>query len=70
MRLLLKFHFIFFETGCFNIDPNRVLDIILEMFEKQLEHEKFFCELLTEYSADHLALADLLGFKFKYYVVC
>ena len=32
--------------GYFNLDPNRVLDIILESFECQLEQHEFFVALL------------------------
>ena len=54
--------------GYFNLDPNRVLDIILESFECQLEQHDFFIELLREYTPDQQTLNELLGFKFKFYM--
>ena len=54
--------------GYFNLDPNRVLDIILESFECQLEQHGFFIELLREYTPDKETLNELLGFKFKFYM--
>ena len=54
--------------GYFNLDPNRVLDIILESFECQLEQHDFFIELLREYTPDKETLNELLGFKFKFYM--
>ena len=38
--------------GFFNLDPNRVLDIILESFECQLDMHGFFVELLRLYAPD------------------
>ena len=38
--------------GFFNLDPNRVLDIILESFECQLHMHGFFVELLRLYAPD------------------
>ena len=54
--------------GYFNLDPNRVLDIILESFECQLDQHDFFIELLREYTPDKYTLNELLGFKFKFYL--
>ena len=54
--------------GYFNLDPNRVLDIILESFECQLDQHDFFIELLREYTPDKQTLNDLLGFKFKFHM--
>ena len=54
--------------GYFNLDPNRVLDIILESFECQLDQHGFFIELLREYTPDKETLNELLGFKFKFYM--
>ena len=54
--------------GYFNLDPNRVLDIILESFECQLDQHAFFIELLREYTPDKETLNELLGFKFKFYM--
>ena len=59
-------------VGFFNLDPNRVLDIILELFECRIDHSKFFIELLTLYLShcDVSGLCHILGFKFQYYHVC
>ena len=38
--------------GFFNLDPNRVLDIILESFECQLHMHGFYVELLRLYAPD------------------
>lgn len=53
--------------GCFNLDPNRVLDIILESFECRPEKVSMFVPLLTEYTADEETLCHILGFKFHFY---
>ncbi|XP_037678702.1 THO complex subunit 2 [Choloepus didactylus] len=55
--------------GCFNLDPNRVLDIILEVFECRPEHDDFFISLLESYMSmcEPQTLCHILGFKFKFY---
>jgi len=54
--------------GYFNLDPNRVLDIILESFECQPKQHKFFVDLLAEYLPDKRTLCELLSFKFSFYL--
>ena len=54
--------------GYFNLDPNRVLDIILESFECQPEHHKFFISLLGEFLPDSRTMCELLSFKFTFYL--
>ena len=54
--------------GYFNLDPNRVLDVILESFECQLNQHEFFIALLRGYTADSQTLNELLGFKFKFHL--
>ncbi|CAG9532705.1 unnamed protein product [Cercopithifilaria johnstoni] len=54
-------------TGQFNLDPNRVIDIILECFESTLERRKFFVDLLTEFKASGDDICSILGFKFTFY---
>ena len=54
--------------GYFNLDPNRVLDIILESFECQLDQHAFFIELLRLFTPDSQTMNELLGFKFKFYL--
>lgn len=53
--------------GCFNLDPNRVLDIILEAFELRTELSETFMELLKSYTNDPRVLCEILGFKFSHY---
>ncbi|XP_012937232.1 THO complex subunit 2 [Aplysia californica] len=52
--------------GCFDLDPNRVLDIILEAFECHPEEYKFYIPLLRAYIIDKLTLCHILGFKFHF----
>jgi len=59
-------------SGCFNIDPNRVLDLILESFECQPEFAKsLFIPLVNNYLilCERSTLCHLLGFKFQHYQV-
>ncbi|XP_046395429.1 THO complex subunit 2 isoform X2 [Ischnura elegans] len=53
--------------GCFNLDPNRVLDIILESFECRPDQYQFFIPLLQSYMCDPKILCEVLGFKFSFY---
>uniref|UniRef100_A0A2K5CJY7 THO complex subunit 2 n=1 Tax=Aotus nancymaae TaxID=37293 RepID=A0A2K5CJY7_AOTNA len=55
--------------GCFNLDPNRVLDVILEVFECRPEHDDFFISLLESYMSmcEPQTVCHILGFKFKFY---
>ncbi|KAG9341742.1 hypothetical protein JZ751_018808 [Albula glossodonta] len=53
--------------GCFNLDPNRVLDIILEVYECRCEHDDFFVPLIKSYMCEHQTLCHILGFKFKFH---
>ncbi|KAK3741029.1 hypothetical protein RRG08_005719 [Elysia crispata] len=52
--------------GCFDLDPNRVLDIILEAFECYPEEHTFYIPLLRAYIIDKLTLCHILGFKFHF----
>ena len=54
--------------GYFNLDPNRVLDIILESFECQPSQHKFFVSLLGEYLPDTRTMCELLSFKYSFYL--
>jgi len=54
--------------GYFNLDPNRVLDIILESFECQPHQHAFFVSLLQEYLPDSRTMCELLSFKYSYYL--
>ncbi|CAB4015508.1 THO complex subunit 2-like [Paramuricea clavata] len=55
--------------GRFNLDPNRVLDIMLDAFEFHLEEEDFFITLLQDYSSnyDRSTVCHILGFKYQFY---
>ncbi|XP_073497185.1 THO complex subunit 2 [Phyllobates terribilis] len=55
--------------GCFNLDPNRVLDIILEVFECRPEQDEYFVPLIESYMGmcEPQTLCHILGFKFKFY---
>lgn len=58
-------------AGCFNLDPSRVLDVILEVFECRPEHDEFFISLLESYMSmcEPQTLCHILGSKFKFYQV-
>ncbi|XP_012547253.2 THO complex subunit 2 isoform X1 [Bombyx mori] len=49
--------------GCFNLDPNRVLDIILESFEARPQLDALFIPLIKSYMADPHVISEVLGFK-------
>ncbi|XP_075972929.1 THO complex subunit 2-like protein isoform X2 [Anticarsia gemmatalis] len=49
--------------GCFNLDPNRVLDIILESFEARPHLDKLFIPLIKNYMGDPQVISEVLGFK-------
>ncbi|KAL4230734.1 THO complex subunit 2 [Mactra antiquata] len=53
--------------GCFNLDPNRVIDILLESFENRPELEDFYVPLIQSYVKDNVTLCNCLGFKFQFF---
>ncbi|KAK3925484.1 THO complex subunit 2 [Frankliniella fusca] len=53
--------------GCFNLDPNRVLDVMLESFECHPHEHKYFVPLVRSYMHDSKILCDVLGFKYSLY---
>merc|ERR1712141_885673 len=55
--------------GCFNIDPNRVLDICLEWLEHSIHSPQVAQRLISSYLrlCDASTLTNLLGFKFQFY---
>lgn len=53
--------------GCFNLDPNRVLDIILEVFEQRPRMEKSFVSLILRFLENKVTLAQVIAFKFSFY---
>lgn len=54
-------------VGCFNLDPNRVLDIILESFESRPERWQLFIPLLRAYMPNGSIICEVLGYKFRYF---
>ncbi|KAI8731219.1 THO complex subunit 2, partial [Biomphalaria glabrata] len=52
--------------GCFDLDPNCELDIILEAFECHPEESPFYVPFLRAYIIDKLTLCHILGFKFHF----
>uniref|UniRef100_A0A8B9LTV3 THO complex subunit 2 n=1 Tax=Astyanax mexicanus TaxID=7994 RepID=A0A8B9LTV3_ASTMX len=58
---------VFCVLGCFNLDPNRVLDIILEVYECRSDQDEFFIPLIKSYMCEHQTLCHILGFKFKFH---
>lgn len=53
--------------GCFNLDPNRVLDVILESFEHKPNLSEFFSQLLLSYFCTSETISQVIGFKFNFY---
>lgn len=54
--------------GCFNLDPNRVLDVILESFEYKPHLSEFFSQLLFSYVGTSETISQVVGFKFSFYL--
>lgn len=52
--------------GCFNLDPNRVLDIILESFENKSNDAHLFIPLIKAYMNDPKIICEVLGSKFLF----
>jgi THO complex subunit 2 len=55
--------------GYFDLDPNRMLDLVLESFEHHLEYAHVYVDLLHLLHFDSLTLCQLVGFKFQQYQV-
>ncbi|XP_030637187.1 THO complex subunit 2 [Chanos chanos] len=53
--------------GYFNLDPNRVLDVILGVFECRWDQADFFLPLIKSYACEPHTLCHILGFKFHFY---
>uniref|UniRef100_K1QG84 THO complex subunit 2 n=1 Tax=Magallana gigas TaxID=29159 RepID=K1QG84_MAGGI len=53
--------------GCFDLDPNRVLDVLLESFECRPHLENFYVPLFKEYVTERRTLCHILGFKFRFF---
>ncbi|XP_063988875.1 THO complex subunit 2 isoform X2 [Diachasmimorpha longicaudata] len=53
------------SPGYFNLDPNRVLDIVLETFENRPQDDALFIPLIKSYMCDEQVLCEVLGFKYR-----
>lgn len=53
--------------GGFNLDPNRVLDLILESLECRPQQHQFYTGLLSQYPCEASTISELLGFKLNSY---
>lgn len=53
-------------TGCFNLDPNRVLDVILESFENKPKDAKIFVPLINSYMNDPQIVCEVLATKLAF----
>ncbi|RZC63684.1 hypothetical protein C5167_025452 [Papaver somniferum] len=51
--------------GHFDLDPNRVFDIILECFELHPDNNHLFLDLIPIFPKSHAS--QILGFRFQYY---
>ncbi|KAK7097709.1 THO complex subunit 2-like isoform X2 [Littorina saxatilis] len=54
--------------GCFDLDPNRVIDVMLEAFECRPHLQDFFLPLLRSYVSDAVTLCHIVGFRFHFYL--
>jgi len=52
-------------VGTFDLDPNRVLDVVLDIFEKNLWNYESFLKLLKQFRKNNIV--HIMGFKFAYY---
>ncbi|XP_060532268.1 THO complex subunit 2 isoform X2 [Cylas formicarius] len=52
--------------GCFNLDPNRVLDIILESFENKTRDARIFVPLISSYMNDPNIITEVLCTKLAF----
>ena len=50
----------------FDLDPNRVIDFILNAFEFRPQQIKFFIQLIKSYNCEASTLCNTLGFKFSF----
>lgn len=49
------------------MDPNRVLDIILESFETRPQQHHLFVSLLKSYMPNGNIICEILGYKYRYF---
>ena len=53
----------------FDLDPNRVLDLILETWQNYPDKNEFFLDLVHLFPKQDDTLANMLGFNFAFYEV-
>jgi THO complex subunit 2 len=51
--------------GRFNLDPNRVLDVLMEACSCYHDDAEFFLALLRGYPCEQATFVNILGFKFQ-----
>ncbi|XP_030748048.1 THO complex subunit 2 isoform X2 [Sitophilus oryzae] len=56
--------------GCFNLDPNRVLDVILESFENKTKNSHIFVPLIKSYMKDPTIISEVLCTKLAFLKNC
>lgn len=56
-------------SGCFNLDPNRVLDVILEAFEGMPLLEDSYIPLIKQFLDSDTTLTQIMAFKYSFYKV-
>lgn len=61
----MLYYIFFLLSGYFNLDPNRVLDILLETFENRPHDDALFIPLIRSYMSDREVLCEVLGFKYR-----
>jgi THO complex subunit 2 len=61
------FNNVFCLLGCFNLDPNRVLDVLLECFECRPYLYDSYVPLLRNFLNNSTTLSQILAFKFGFY---
>ena len=53
----------------FDLDPNRVLDLVLETWQNYTEKSDFFIELVKLFPKQEDTLCSMLGYTFAHYEV-
>ena len=66
--MILNLYFYLIFLGCFNLDPNRVLDLILEAFECRPEYHAFYAGLIELFPCETSTISELIGFKLSNYM--
>ncbi|KAK9502579.1 hypothetical protein O3M35_011328 [Rhynocoris fuscipes] len=51
-------------NGCFSIDPTRVIDIILDVFQSMPKEVKFFIPVIKLYMPEINLLTEVIGFRY------